>query len=101
MKKTFLTIIILAFFSVNLAMAQETTKEKDDEIIEVVFLYQDGKAMRQTVKTGIQDNMFIIILEGLEEGQEIITGPYRAVSKRLKDGDDVLVVDKEDLFKEE
>ncbi len=73
----------------------------DDEVLEVVFLYEEGKAKMQLVKTGIQDNKHIIITEGLKAGQEIITGPYRAVSKRLKDGDEVKVVDKDDLFSEE
>jgi len=72
-----------------------------DEIQEVVFLVVDGKAAMVPVKTGIQDNMHIVITEGLEEGQEIITGPYRAVSKRLKDGDEVTVVDKKNLFSED
>ncbi len=50
------------------------------------------------VKTGIQDNMYIQITEGLTKDQEVIVGPYRAVSKKLKDGDSVKKVDKKDLF---
>ncbi len=79
----------------------EDLVDEDDEVLEVVFLYEDGKAKMQLVKTSIQDNKHIIVTEGLEAGQEIITGPYRAVSKRLKDGDEVKVVDKEDLFSDE
>lgn len=72
---------------------------KDDEKLkEYVFLYEDGIARMQEVKTGIQDNMYIQIVEGLEVGQEVIVGPYRAVSKKLKDGDAVKKVDKKDLF---
>ncbi|MFC2107724.1 efflux RND transporter periplasmic adaptor subunit, partial [Bacteroidota bacterium] len=82
-------------------MAMKDEELIDDEVLEVVFLYVDGKAKMQVVKTGIQDNKHIIITEGLEAGQEIITGPYRAVSKRLKDGDEVKVVDKDDLFTED
>lgn len=72
-----------------------------DETKEYVFLVKDGKAVMQEVKTGVQDNMYIEIKRGLEEGQEVITGPYRAISKRLKNGDEVKVVDKKDLFTEE
>jgi HlyD family secretion protein len=61
----------------------------------------EDKAKLQEVKTGIQDNTFIEIKEGLEEGQEVITGPYRAVSKRLKDGDMVKKVDKKELYTED
>ena len=55
----------------------------------------------QEVKTGIQDNTYIEIKTGLEEEQEVITAPYRAISKRLKNDDLVKVVDKKDLYTEE
>ena len=41
----------------------------------------------QKVKTGIQDTKHIEIIHGLSEKQEIISGPYVAVSKELNDGD--------------
>jgi HlyD family secretion protein len=71
------------------------------EVTEYVFLYDNGKAKMQAVKTGIQDNTYIEIKEGLEPGQEVITGPYRAVSKRLKNDDAVNKVDKKELYTEE
>jgi HlyD family secretion protein len=40
----------------------------------------------------------IQILEGLQPGEEIITGPYSAISKLLKHGDAIEVVSKEQLF---
>lgn len=65
----------------------------------VVFVLQpDGKVKKQKVKTGIQDINYIEIVEGLKEGGQIVTGPYEAVSKTLKDGDKVKVVPKSDLF---
>jgi HlyD family secretion protein len=73
----------------------------DEEVKEYVFLYNDGVARMQEVKTGIQDNTYIEIKEGVEEEQEVITGPYRAVSKRLKDGDQVNKVDKKELYTED
>jgi len=69
-------------------------EEDDEELKEYIFIYEDGKALMKEVKTGIQDNMFIQIVEGLETDQEVIVGPYRAVSKKLKDGDAVKKVDK-------
>jgi len=74
---------------------------KDDDVKEYVFLHDGGKAKMVEVKTGIQDNSFIEVTSGLEEEQEVITGPYRAISKRLKDGDAVKVVDKKELYAEE
>ena len=75
-----------------------TTPQKSGEVQECVFVYSDGKAVKRDVKTGIQDNTYIEILSGLKGDEEIITAPYSAVSKTLKDGDAVKKVDKKDLF---
>jgi len=85
------------------AGADEETKKdvKKEAAQEYVFLYDDGKAVLKSVKTGIQDNTNIQIVEGLNAGDEVIVGPYRAVSKTLKNGDEVEKVSKEDLFKDE
>jgi HlyD family secretion protein len=79
---------------------KDVAKEKD-EVKEYVFLAKDGKALMQEVKTGIQDNTYIEIKSGLEEDQDVITAPYRAISKRLKNDDVIKVVDKKDLYTEE
>ena len=76
------------------------TATNTDDLEEVVFLYNaNDKTIRKVkVKTGIQDLDYIQILEGLKEGDEIITGPYNAVSKTLKTGDKVKIVPKEKLY---
>lgn len=79
----------------------DSEKSKDEDIKEYVFLYQNEKAMLTEVKTGIQDNTYIQITEGVEDGDEVIIAPYRAVSKMLKNRDSVEKVKKEELFKEE
>lgn len=61
-----------------------TTKAK-----EIVFVSENGEAKIRTVKTGISDYENIEILEGLKEGDEVISGPYFVVSKQLKEGDRV------------
>ncbi|RLD48230.1 MAG: efflux RND transporter periplasmic adaptor subunit [Bacteroidetes bacterium] len=76
------------------------TKDKE-EVHEYVFVYNEGIAKLTKVKTGVQDNTYIEITEGLAEGDKVITAPYRAVSKTLKNGDIVEEVKKEDLFKSE
>ncbi len=86
--------------------ADTTSKEEEESILkddvnEVVFIVEEGKAKMVKVETGIQDNMHIVIKDGLEEAQEVITGPYRAVSKRLQDGNEITVVDKKFLFNED
>ncbi|MBL7888156.1 MAG: efflux RND transporter periplasmic adaptor subunit [Bacteroidia bacterium] len=73
-------------------------KKEEIKIEECVFVYAEGKAKMVKVKTGIQDNNFIQIVSGLNDGDEIISGPYSAVSKQLKDGMEVNKVDKSELF---
>ncbi|HRO44538.1 efflux RND transporter periplasmic adaptor subunit [Agriterribacter sp.] len=70
-----------------------------DDLLEVVFVLQkDNTVKLVTVKTGIQDINNIEITEGLNEGDEVITGPYTIVSKTLKNKTKVKVVPKEQLF---
>ncbi|NVJ45774.1 MAG: efflux RND transporter periplasmic adaptor subunit [Cytophagia bacterium] len=59
----------------------------DDNLKEVVFINDNGTAKMVEVKTGISDFDNIEIVSGLEEGQEVISGPFFVVSKRLKNGD--------------
>ena len=59
--------------------------------IEVVFA-RDGDHVKQVpVKTGISDNDYFEIVSGLSEGQEVISGGYKAISKDLEDGRKVTV----------
>lgn len=69
------------------------------ELDEVVFILQpDKKVKKVVVKTDIQDINNIEIISGLKEGETVITGPYGTVSKILKDGAVVNVVEKDKLF---
>ncbi len=70
-----------------------------DIVEEYVFIFKDDVAQLKKVTTGIQDNTFIEITDGLQAGDEVIVAPYRAVSKTLKNRDKVEKVDKKDLFK--
>ncbi len=71
---------------------------KPGEVSECVFVLENNVATLRKVKTGIQDNQNIEILEGLKPGEVVVTGPYNAVSRLLKDGDKVKVVTREELF---
>jgi HlyD family secretion protein len=69
------------------------------DLDEVVFVLQpDKKVKKVVVKTDIQDINNIEITSGLKEGDMVITGPYGTISKILKDGAVVNVVDKDKLF---
>lgn len=76
----------------------KTEGEKTNNDLEMVFLHIAGKAVLKPVKTGIQDDKFIRITEGLSLNDEVIVGPYSAVSRTLKQNDPVKVVDKSELF---
>lgn len=65
-----------------------------DKKFECVFVKVGDKAKLRVVKTGIQDDTNIEIIEGLKKGEEIITGPYTMVSKDLSSNDKVKVEDK-------
>ena len=76
-----------------------TSSSSADEPEVVVFVKgKDNKVSRIPVKTGIQDINYIEITGGLKGGEEVITGPYDVVSKTLKKGKQVKVVDKKELF---
>jgi len=66
-------------------------KEVEENIKEVVFVIEADTARMIQVKTGIQDDKYIQILEGLTEGMEIIEGPYSVVSKKLEQGEELRV----------
>ncbi|WP_426492058.1 efflux RND transporter periplasmic adaptor subunit [Hymenobacter sp. 102] len=66
---------------------------------EVVFLIRNGKAMLTPVKTGISDFQNIEVLSGVQAGDQVVSGPFRAVSKTLKDGAMVVVKDAKSLDK--
>ncbi|HUQ64781.1 MAG TPA: efflux RND transporter periplasmic adaptor subunit [Flavitalea sp.] len=76
---------------------QKTTLSSD--LDEVVFVLQkDGTVKKLTVKTDIQDINYIEVVNGLDEGAEVVSSPYNLISKTLKNGMKVKVVPKEQLF---
>jgi HlyD family secretion protein len=74
---------------------KEQSKKKNEEIKEVVFVMSADTVKMVEVKTGIQDDENIEILSGLKEGEEVVTGPYSAISRKLKAGMQVRIEDKD------
>ena len=64
----------------------------------VFVLKTDGTVEKRVVRSGIQDITYIEILSGLKEGEEVVSDPYSAISKTLKNGTKVKVVPREELF---
>jgi len=73
-------------------------KTNNDVVKEYVFIYQAGKVKQQLVTTGIQNDTYIQVLSGLKGGEEVVSGPYSAISKTLTDKMLVEKVDKSKLF---
>ena len=64
--------------------------DEDKEMIEVVFVVDESDTARMVpVKSGISSDTDIEILDGLEEGQRIISGPYRILATKIQDGEAV------------
>ncbi len=78
-------------------VANSNSNSNDLDVV-VFVLQADGTVKKQSVKTSIQDINNIEVVDGLKEGDEVVTGPYDVVSKTLKDKDKVKVVPKSELF---
>ncbi|MBV6443268.1 MAG: HlyD family efflux transporter periplasmic adaptor subunit [Haliscomenobacteraceae bacterium CHB4] len=76
------------------AEAKEVSQKNDDKIKEIVFVVAGDTVGIREVKTGIQDNDYIEILTGLQEGETVVTGPYSAIARKLKGGSRIVVTDK-------
>lgn len=71
---------------------QNTTKKKEntaEKLKEIVFLVKDNKAKAEDVTTGISDDNYIEITSGLTANEEVVSGPYKAISKDLQNGSTV------------
>jgi HlyD family secretion protein len=78
--------------------ADEKKEKAKPKAKEYVFVVEAGKVKQVQVTTGIQDDLNIIIKSGLKAGQQVVSAPYAAISKTLKDKMEVEVVDKTKLF---
>lgn len=63
--------------------------KKDDDYLQVVFVVESDTVNMTEVETGIQDGDYIQITKGLQKGQTVVSGPFNAVFKTLKEGDSV------------
>ncbi len=66
--------------------ARQAAKEERDTLKKVVFLKDGGKAKMVEVTTGIANDADIEIKSGIKPGDEVISGSYSAISRKLKNG---------------
>ena len=71
---------------VNERQEKATQKEEHEKIAKVVFLKKGSKAQMVKVTTGISDDTYMEVKSGVQPGDEVISGSYSAISRKLKDG---------------
>jgi HlyD family secretion protein len=69
------------------------TAAKGIEESDVVYVIEDGNAVARAVETGISDELYVEMIDGVADGQEVIIGPYRTL-KNLHAGDAVKAEEK-------
>ena len=71
----------------NQKLEKRTEKEEREKISKGVFtMGKDGKAHWVKVTTGIADDTYMEIKSGVQPGDEVISGSYSAISRKLKNG---------------
>lgn len=78
----------------------EAVVQKTDKKLECVFVKVGDKAKIRIIKTGIQDDSNIEVIQGLKKGDVVIVGPYTTVTKDLNSGDLVFIKTEEEKAKE-
>ena len=71
---------------VNEKQEKAAQKEEREKLSKVVFLKKGNKAQSVKVTTGISDDTYMEIKSGVQSGDEVISGSYSAISRKLKDG---------------
>jgi HlyD family secretion protein len=75
-------------------VVQVTSPVRSSAESEGVFVVDKGKVRFRRVTTGTTDNSNIVILSGLKEGEEVVSGSYGAISRELHDGSSVKLQEK-------
>src|SRR6266478_7751677 len=81
---------------VNERAEKAAQKEEREKLAKVVFLKKGNKAQMAKVTTGISDDTYTEIKSGIQAGDEVISGSYSAISRKLKEGAKV-ALDKEGM----
>ncbi len=68
------------------AAATDKKSKESQKLVDVVFVVEGDHVKMTPVKTGISDETHWEIVEGLKEGDEIVSGGFRAISRDLDDG---------------
>jgi len=75
----------------NDTLEKQKAREQRDKLQRVVFIKNGDKVRMQKVETGIADTTHIEIKSGVKPGDEVVSGSYTAISRKLKDGAKVAI----------
>jgi HlyD family secretion protein len=70
----------------DVANEREEARRNKVKLDRVVFVKKGDIVELRKVETGIADNTSIEIKSGVKSGEEIVSGSYAAISRKLKDG---------------
>ena len=70
----------------NERLEKQAQKEEREKLAKVVFVKNGNKAHLVKVVTGIANDSYMEIKSGIQPGDEVISGSYSAISRKLKDG---------------
>jgi HlyD family secretion protein len=75
----------------NETQQKQLERERREKLLHVVFVKNGDKVRMQKVETGIADSTYIEIRSGIKPGDEVVSGSYTAISRKLKDGAKVTI----------
>jgi HlyD family secretion protein len=75
----------------NQTLEKQKEREQREKLVRVVFIKNGDAVRQQKVETGIADTTFIEIKNGIKIGDEVVSGSYTAISRKLKDGAKVAI----------
>jgi HlyD family secretion protein len=70
----------------NETLEKQRAREQRDKLVRVVFVRNGEIVKQRKVETGISDATHIEIKSGVQPGEEVVSGSYTAISRKLKDG---------------
>ena len=96
----------LAADAISVPIESVTTREAEadtaavgaNSLLEVVYVLRGDTVAQVPVVTALQDAKHIQVTEGLSTEDRVVAGPYGALSRDLKSGDKVVVVEKEEFY---
>lgn len=75
----------------ELVNEREDARRNRDGLQRIVFVKSGDSVKSRQVETGLADNTYIEIKTGVKDGEEIVSGSYAAISRKLKDGSKVMI----------